>query len=599
VKTEGAKGNLSSRLLILIFVILAAGILVGGYLFYSSYEKNYVAQVGLQLSAVGDLKAGELEQWRKERIGDANLLFGNPAFSGLVQRYFEHPDDVDAREQLRSWLTSLQANDQYTDVYLLDQQGAGRVFSIDTAEPVPRHIPKDAQQALQTGKVTVIDLDDDEATVQPHMVLLTPIFSEKDGNLPLGVVVMNIDPDKYLYPLIQLWPTPSTTAETLIVRRDGNDSLFLNELRFQKDTALKLRIPLDKKDIAAVKAVMGQEGIVRGRDYRGQEVIADIRHIPDSPWYMVARMDASEVYAPLAQMLWAITGLLGALLIGAGAGVGMVWRQQNLRVYAEKYEASEELRQTQEKASEETRRLNAELEQRVLERTSQLEAANKELEAFAYSVSHDLRAPLRGIDGWSLALLEDCKDKLDEKEIQYLDLVRSETQTMGRLIDDLLTFSRQSRSEMNVRQLDMTAKALAIVSRLQKQNPSLKADFIVQPGLTAFGDAGLIDIALTNLLDNAAKFSSKNADPLIEFGQVEQDRRNPFFVRDNGVGFDMVYANKLFGVFRRLHKSSDFPGTGIGLASVQRIINRHGGRIWAEARVNEGATFYFTIREAI
>jgi PAS domain S-box-containing protein len=227
-----------------------------------------------------------------------------------------------------------------------------------------------------------------------------------------------------------------------------------------------------------------------------------------------------------------------------------------------------------------------------------LKKAHEELESFAYSVSHDLRAPLRGIDGWSLALLEDYKDKLDEQGCQYIDLVRSEAQIMGRLIDDLLTFSRQSRSEMNQQPLDMTAMAQAIVSRLQQQNPSLQSDFIIQPGLTALGDASLIEIALKNLLDNAAKFSSKNAHGRIEFGQVDQEGRKVFFVRDNGVGFDMAYANKLFGVFQRLHKSSEFPGTGIGLASVQRIINRHGGLIWAEAKVNEGATFYFTLKEA-
>jgi PAS domain S-box-containing protein len=227
-----------------------------------------------------------------------------------------------------------------------------------------------------------------------------------------------------------------------------------------------------------------------------------------------------------------------------------------------------------------------------------LKKAHEELESFSYSVSHDLRAPLRGIDGWSLALLEDYKDKLGEQGREYIDLVRSETQIMGRLIDDLLMFSRQNRAEMNQQPLDMTAMAQAIISRLQQQNPTLQADFVIQPGLKALGDNNLIEIALKNLLDNAAKFSSKTSRAVIEFGQVENEGRKTFFVRDNGVGFDMAYLNKLFGVFRRLHKASEFPGTGIGLASVQRIINRHGGRIWAEAKVNEGATFYFTLKEA-
>jgi PAS domain S-box-containing protein len=226
-----------------------------------------------------------------------------------------------------------------------------------------------------------------------------------------------------------------------------------------------------------------------------------------------------------------------------------------------------------------------------------LEETRKELEAFAYSVSHDLRAPLRGIDGWSLALLEDYRDQLGEQGREYIDLVRSETQVMGRLIDDLLTFSRQSRTEMTQKKLDMTGIAQAIVSRLQQQNPTLHSEFVIQPGLTARGDPGLIEIALKNLLDNAAKFSGGNPHAIVEFGQVYQDGKKAFFVRDNGVGFDMTYAHKLFGVFQRLHSSSDFPGTGIGLASVQRIINRHGGRIWAEAKVDQGATFYFTLKE--
>lgn len=222
-----------------------------------------------------------------------------------------------------------------------------------------------------------------------------------------------------------------------------------------------------------------------------------------------------------------------------------------------------------------------------------------EMEAFAYSVSHDLRAPLRGIDGWSLALLEDYKDKLDEQGQQYLNRVRSETQVMGKLIDDMLTFSRQSRKEMKLQQLDMTTMAQDVASGLKEQNPALQAEFVIQPGLKAQGDAGLIEIALNNLLGNALKFSSKNSHCRIEFGETEIDGARAYFVRDNGVGFDMAYANKLFGVFQRLHSSSEFPGTGIGLATVQRIINRHGGRIWAEAHVNQGATFYFTLKEGV
>lgn len=247
------------------------------------------------------------------------------------------------------------------------------------------------------------------------------------------------------------------------------------------------------------------------------------------------------------------------------------------------------------RAEDELRLLNAELEERVRARTADLESANRELESFAYSVSHDLRAPLRGIDGWSLALLEDCGEKLDVAGHKYLDRVRSEAQRMGTLIDDLLHLSRVSRAELNPVPVDLTALAATLVSRLKESSPGRSVEFIVQPSLTCVGDPRLIEIALTNLLNNAVKFTGKCPAARVEFGETVVEGARAFFVRDNGVGFEMAYAKMLFAPFQRLHKTSEFPGTGIGLATVQRVIHRHGGRVWAQAKVGEGATLYFTL----
>ena len=246
-------------------------------------------------------------------------------------------------------------------------------------------------------------------------------------------------------------------------------------------------------------------------------------------------------------------------------------------------------------AEEALQRLNEELEQRVRDRTAQLEAVIKELDAFAYSVSHDLRAPLRSIDGFSRIMLEEQQDRLDEKGKDYLRRVCAGSQRMGELIDDLLRLSRVSRAELIYADVDLSGLAHMIADELQKVHPERTVQFEIADGIIGRGDSQLLRIVLENLFDNAFKFTRDNKNAKIEFGIDKKVGELFYFIRDNGVGFDMEYSNKLFGVFQRLHARSAFEGTGIGLATVQRIIYRHGGRIWAEAEVGRGATFYFTL----
>jgi light-regulated signal transduction histidine kinase (bacteriophytochrome) len=243
----------------------------------------------------------------------------------------------------------------------------------------------------------------------------------------------------------------------------------------------------------------------------------------------------------------------------------------------------------------ENARLYARLEDRVRERTAELETANQELEAFSSSVAHDLRAPLRVISGFSHALLEDAADRLAPEDVRHANQIRDAAGRMSELIDDLLDLARISRIEPRRRRVDISELARGVLAGIRAAQPGRDVEIVVADDLAAHADPRLVEVVLTNLLGNAWKFTGKREHARIELGVMPGNRPSVYFVRDNGAGFDPAQAGKLFGVFQRLHTADEFDGTGIGLATVQRIIHRHGGVIWAEAELGRGATFYFTL----
>ncbi|WP_051181676.1 PAS domain S-box protein [Thermithiobacillus tepidarius DSM 3134] len=308
----------------------------------------------------------------------------------------------------------------------------------------------------------------------------------------------------------------------------------------------------------------------------GEDVLCELEHLK-----------ADGTVLPVEQSLAAVRDWRGLVM-----GVAVIVRDISERLERERLQRE---RLEQAIAQVRMQALNEELERRVLERTAELTAANRELEAFSYSVSHDLRAPLRAIDGFSQALLEDYGEALDMAGREHLARVRRASQRMAELIDDLLNLSRITHSEMHRRSVNLSELAGQAAEHLRATQPQRPVTVVIVPDVIAHGDARLLQIALENLLGNAWKFTRKQADARIEFGMREQDGQPVYFVRDNGAGFDMAYADKLFGAFQRLHSPGEFEGHGIGLATVARIIARHGGRIWAEGAVGRGATFYFTL----
>jgi PAS domain S-box-containing protein len=948
--------------LLIIFLVLAAVILVSGYLYYAQQKEQLKKEAGNNISSIAELKTREIVKWKKERLGDASVLMDNPLVVDAVRKISEGESGHESRQAILSVMQFLKKYYGYEDIYLLDRKGRPVVSTSDSREETGQDATDLATEAMKTKKIIFSELHRRKGLKDIHIDMIAPVFTTKGRTSQVyGAFLFYIDPSEFLFPLIQSWPVPSETAETLLVRKEDNDVLFLNELRHRKKTALNLRIPLSLQELPAAMAIRGTEGVVEGKDYRNIPVLAAVRAVPETPWFIVSKIDEREVFSALKKRAAFIGIIVCVLVLASGLVVLLLWRHQAAESYRKQYEAEHErqlyaeryehltkyandiilladstgnivdvneravgiygydrdeivrlnirdlrspetkrllngqlkeveehngmifetqhqrkdgtvfpvevssriidlsgkqyyqsiirditkrkraekalheseeqframfevasigiaqadirtgqwirvnqkmceitgysademlkmripeithpedrqrdweafqqvvhgetpdyrlekrylrkdgslvwvnvnmtvirdpdgqpvrsiatiediserkrieeklhyhealLKETGELAKvggwefdaisfkgtwteevarihdlepdvetnaelglsfyqgeyriaiekavkeaielgkpydlelamvtakgnhkwvrtigypimdngkvvkvrgsfqditerkqkeEEIRKLNAELEQRVSDRTSQLEAANKEREAFAYSVSHDLRAPLRAIDGFSKFVLEDYADRLDDEGKRLLKIIRTNTQKMDQLITDILGLSRVSRTEMRWTRIDMTTLVNSVYQELAPPEIQEKFVFSVSALPDAFGDPVLILQVWDNLIANAMKYTMPKKERRIEIGGRVENGMNIYYIRDTGVGFNPDYTHKLFSLFQRLHSEKDFEGTGVGLAIVQRVIFRHGGKVWAEGKVNEGATFWFSI----
>lgn len=881
--------------LLFIFLLLAAGIAIAGALYYHGEKQQLRHEVEERLSTVADLKVKQIVEWRRERLADATMIKENIFIAESAKRLAER-NNGDTAHRLLSFMQSFKKAYGYHDLRLFDLRGNEVLSTARVTKTMGLQAKELANNAVKHKNIIFSPLHEDKSDKGIHIDLIAPLFAGAEAEpQALGVMLLRIDPEKYLFPLIQSWPTPSKTAETLLVCREGNEVVFLNELRHQKDTALTLRYPLETSAIPAAMAIRGQTGVVEGNDYRNVPVLAALRAVPDTPWFIVVKTDKKEVFALMGKRFAFVTIIVSVLILASGLGVLLFWRHQSAELYRRQYETEHErqvyaqryehltryandiillterdgkiidvneravaaygydhetirqmnlrdlrspetklllngelkeveeqngmvfetmhqnrggkvfpvevssriididgkryyqsiVRDISERKEAEKRLYHAnrlyavlsevnqtiirtpardqlfqnicriaiefgkfkfawiaikqegeealtiaafegiakdfsekmrmfvhdmvagrgklgeavrnghsylcndirndpemrqwsaeaenqgcrsyaafpfrisgkasgflflcseevsffdageiklleevagdiayalknmeveekrshvekelvqhkeQLEELVRERTAQLENANKQLKeineelgAFSYSVSHDLRAPLRHIAGFVDLLNRTAADTLDEKGKHYLKVISDSSKHMAKLIDDLLSFSRTGRSDVKKSLVDLNQLLEEVLSDLKDETAArdITWEFARLPEVE--GDRPMLKLVFTNLISNAVKFTKPTPQARIEIGCESNEEEFVCFIRDNGAGFDMTYADRLFCVFQRLHRPEEFEGTGIGLANVKRIIQKHGGKTWAEGKVDEGATFYFTL----
>ncbi len=576
---------------ILVFLALTVAVGASGYFIFEFQKKSITQAQYRELSAIADLKVNQIRLWRSERINDAESIHGSPIFAEYVQQYLDNLRSLERRKNIIQRLEALKRNDEYVNIFLVDRSGTAVLATGGGTIKLGKYALDVSREAMRTKRIILIDLHGGSTADDVHIDLIAPLVrSGMTGGQVIGAVIMQVAPDRYLYPSIQAWPTPSPSGETLLVRREGNDVVFLNELRHKKDTALVLRLPLDSARLPAAVVAQGVTGIMEGVDYRGKPVLADLRPVPDSPWFLITKIDADEVYAPVQERAWYIGFIVAALIVLAGTAIGFMWRKEAASYYRRLYE-SESQRMEEHQVADNVLR---EREEQLKKTNADLMRSNKELEQFAYIASHDLQEPLRMVASYLQLLEQRYKGKLDQNADEFIGYAVGGAVRMQRMINDLLDYSRVGTRGNSLAPVDCNAVLEQAKANLGLKIQEAGAVITHDPLPVVQADTSQLVQVFQNLLSNSIKFRGGDK-PVIHVSAEHKENGWLFSVRDNGIGFDPAYADKIFTIFQRLHPAARYPGSGIGLTICKKIIERHGGRIWSESTPGKGAVFYFTV----
>ena len=789
------------------FAIVGVLVLAGtGIWFYKSQRQSVRQDTEANLETIAQLKVDQIVQWRNDRLADAGLIMDSPFITEAAAKWLETSDPLLAEELLACFRASSK-HQHYQDVMLVDTNGQVRLSLGGNRNPLPENADQTWAAVLRDRQPLLSKLHAGPGDLPPHLDVIAPLLVKRNGTVHVfAAIVLQCDAHEFLYPLIQSWPVRSGSAETLLVHRDGDAVLYLNDLRHQGDAALKLRIPLTQTNVTAVKAVLGRAGFVQGLDYRGIETVAVLKAIPGSPWFIVAKVDVAEAFAAWHFRSVLILALVFVCVIVAAAAAGLVWRRKtrfwqytrslieasldplvtispegkitdvntaaesatgvsragligtdfcdyftepekaragyqqvfreglvrdyalelrrgdgrvtpvlyNASVYRDVagqvvgvFAAARDITE-RKRAEEASRRANAynrglleasldplvtidpdgkitdvnaatedvtgrsrtellgtdfsdyftepekaragyqqvfreglvqdyaleirhddghitsvlynasvyrdeagqvvgvfaaarditerrQAEEKIKTYTEDLHRSNQELEHFAYVASHDLQEPLRTVCSFSQLLGQRYRGKLDADANDFINFIVDGAARMQTLINDLLAFSR-----VGTRGNPFAPVACGEILRIALGNLDMAiadsgANITHDPLPTVLADPTQMTQLFQNLCSNAIKFRRPEEAPQIHVSAARQDGVWHFNVRDNGVGIEPRYFDRIFIIFQRLHGREEYPGTGIGLAVCKKIVERHGGRIWVESEPGKGSTFHFTI----
>jgi len=524
-----------------------------------------------RLEAMSDLRAGQVANWLRDKLAQARFA-GNSPLGELYLRWQVEGDGI-ARDRLMERLASFHKASGAHSVLLLDAQGNAVASDPPSDQPVAPELKAAVLRAVATGQPQSTQLYG-SADSGPALRLDVVAPLSLSGQPARGVVVVRLDPDDHLFPLLAQWPLPSRTATTLLVRKQGAMLVGARGLR---------PVALTEPNLLAARVLRGEEPFGRAfeaMDFRGRPALGVVRPVEGTDWYLVAKVDSDEVYADaMRHALWLVAAGLLALLAGGAAAYG--WHERRARLAA---------RAGHWRRESERLRLEALVQQRtaeLAEKNQALERTVGDLEAFSSSVSHDLRGPLHTISGFATMLSRSEGGQLSDSGRQKLTRIIEGVSSMDRMIGDILRCSRAERVEMHFRHLDLDELVSDLLHELSPGYPRTRVMRTPLPPVWA--DPTLAGQIFTNLIGNALKFSAGQDQPVVEVGcEPGTDGEPEFYVRDNGVGFDPARKDRLFRAFERLHDQSQFPGTGVGLAIVKRLVERHGGRI--EATSEPGRT---------